>query len=64
MDVSRGYVMGRCEPTGIDPFARQVDQALAQESYRSAERLFWIDDNGSSHRREIAKRRLPQVCPP
>jgi hypothetical protein len=61
-DVRRGYVMGRCEPTtGIDPFGRLVNQVLAQEPYRSAERLFWIVDNGSSHRGEAAKRRMQQV---
>jgi hypothetical protein len=61
-DVRRGYVMGRCEPTtGIEPFGRLVHQVLAQEPYRSAERLFWIVDNGSSHRGETAKQRLRQV---
>ena len=63
-DVGRGYVMGRCEPrTGIEPFGRLVNQALAEEPYRSAERLFWIVDNGSSHRGEIAKKRLHEVDP-
>jgi DDE superfamily endonuclease len=61
-DVRRGYVMGRCEPTtGIEPFGRLVHQVLAQEPDRSAERLFWIVDNGSSHRGETAKQRLRQV---
>jgi hypothetical protein len=61
-DVRRGYVMGRCEPTtGIEPFGRLVTQVLAEEPYRSAERLFWIVDNGSSHRGATAKRRLRQV---
>lgn len=61
-DVRRGYVMGRCEPTtGIAPFGRLVHQVLAQEPYRSADRLFWIVDNGSSHRGETAKHRLHQV---
>jgi DDE superfamily endonuclease len=61
-DVRRGYVMGRCEPTtGIAPFGRLVDQVLAEEPYRSGERLFWIVDNGSSHRGEAAKHRLQQV---
>jgi hypothetical protein len=60
-DVRRGYVMGRCEPTtGIEPFERLVDQVLAQEPYRSAARLFWIVDNGSSHRGEAARQRLHQ----
>ena len=61
-DVRRGYVMGRCEPkTGIAPFGRLVKQVLAEEPYRSSERLFWIVDNGSSHRGEAAKKRLRQV---
>jgi hypothetical protein len=60
-DVRRGYVMGRCEPkTGIVPFGRLVKQVLAEEPYRSSERLFWIVDNGSSHRGEAAKKRLSQ----
>lgn len=61
-DVRRGYVMGRCEPrTGIRPFGRLVHQVMAQEPYRSAERVFWIVDNGSSHRGQAARRRLHQV---
>ncbi len=63
-DVRRGHVIGRCEPTtGIDPFGRLVDQVLSQEPYLSAERIFWIVDNGSSHRGETAKQRLHQVDP-
>ena len=61
-DVQRGYVIGRCEAkTGIKPFGRLVDQVLAEEPYRSAERLFWIVDNGSSHRGEAAENRLHQI---
>jgi hypothetical protein len=63
-DVRRGYVTGRCEPTtGIEPFGRLVAQVLAQEPYRSAKRLFWIVDNGSSHRGEAARTRLMKVDP-
>jgi hypothetical protein len=63
-DVRRGYVLGRCEPTtGIEPFGRLVAQVLAQEPYRSAKRLFWIVDNGSSHRGEAACNRLRKVDP-
>ena len=63
-DVRRGYVMGRCEATtGIEPFGRLVDQVLTQEPYRSAKRLFWIVDNGSSHRGEAAYNRLRKVDP-
>jgi hypothetical protein len=61
-DVRRGYVMGRCEPkTGSAPFGRLVTQVLAEEPYRSGERLCWIVDNGSSHRGAAAKKRLRQV---
>lgn len=61
-DVRRGMVMGRCEArTGIQPFNRLVEQVLSQEPYRSANRLFWIVDNGSSHRGETAKRRMQQL---
>jgi DDE superfamily endonuclease len=61
-DVRRGYVMGRCEPTtGIEPFGRLVNQVLAEEPYRSGTRLFWIVDNGSSHRGAAAMQRLQQV---
>ena len=61
-DVRRGYIMGRCEPTtGIVPFGRLVKQVLAEEPYRSSERLFWIVDNGSSHRGAAAQKRLRQV---
>jgi hypothetical protein len=63
-DVRRGYVLGRCEPTtGIEPFGRLVAQVLAQEPYRSAKRLFWIVDNGSSHSGEAARNRLRKVDP-
>jgi hypothetical protein len=61
-DVRRGYVIGRCEPTtGIEPFGRLVKQVLAEEPYRSSERLFWIVDNGSSHRGAASTKRLQQI---
>jgi len=58
-DVRRGGVMGRCERrTGKAAFARLVTQVMSQEPYRSARRVFWIVDNGSSHRGEKAAREL------
>jgi hypothetical protein len=63
-DVRRGYVMGRCEPsTGIDPFGRLVAQVMEQEPYCSADRVFWIVDNGSSHRGETSIQRLTNAYP-
>ena len=61
-DVRRGVVMGRCEAkTGIQPFNRLVQSVLAHEPYDSASRLFWIVDNGSSHRGEASKKRMQQI---
>ena len=61
-DVRRGLVMGRCEPaTGIEPFGRLVTQVMEQKPYRRAKRVFWIVDNGPSHRGEAAVRRLAQA---
>lgn len=58
-DVRRGRVMGRCEPTtGIEPFGRLVDQIMRTHPYRSADRVFWVVDNGSSHRGQAAINRL------
>ena len=58
-DVHRAKVFGRCEATtGIAPFDRLVAQVMTQEPYRSARRVFWVVDNGSSHRGERARARL------
>ncbi len=64
LDVHRAKVFGRCEPTtGIAPFARLVDQVMRQWPYREARRVFWIMDNGSSHRGEASVQRLTQAHP-
>jgi hypothetical protein len=61
-DVGRGYVMGRCEAsTGIEPFGRLVRQVMEQAPYRSAARVFWVVDNGSSHRGQAAVQRLMEA---
>jgi transposase len=58
-DVHRAVVFGRCEPqTGKAAFGRLVDDVMHQEPYRSARRVFWIVDNGSSHRGERAAEEL------
>jgi hypothetical protein len=59
MDVHGPKLFGRCETSsGIAPFDRLVAQTMAQEPYRSAKRVFWIMDNGSSHRGERSVQRL------
>lgn len=63
-DVRRAKVHGRCEATtGISPFDRLVDQVMSQPVYRSAPRVFWILDNGSSHRGAACQRRLQDRWP-
>jgi hypothetical protein len=63
-DVHRAKVFGRCErKTGIAPFMRLVAQVMRQEPYRSARRVFWIVDNGSSHRGRRAAERLRAKWP-
>jgi hypothetical protein len=58
-DVRRGRVLGRCEErTGIESFGRLVEQVMRTEPYRSADRVFWVVDNGSSHRGQSAINRL------
>jgi hypothetical protein len=58
-DVQDGVVLGRCEArTGIEPFGRLVKQVMTQPEYAQAARVFWVVDNGSSHRGEAAVRRL------
>ncbi|MEU3243136.1 hypothetical protein [Streptomyces sp. NPDC006875] len=50
-DVHRAEIHGGCEPTtGIVAFTALVEQVMTKEPYASAERVFWIVDNGSSHR--------------
>jgi hypothetical protein len=54
--------MGRCEPkTGIKPFGRLVSQVMERRPYRTADRVFWVVDNGSSHRGETSARRLKKA---
>jgi len=63
-DVRRAKVFGRCETTtGIEPFGRLVQQVMEQEPYQKAHRVFWIVDNGSSHRGAAAGRRLQGKYP-
>lgn len=58
-DVRRAKIFGRCETTtGIEPFGRLVQQVMEQEPYCNAQRVFWIVDNGSSHRGAAAVKRL------
>jgi len=63
-DVHRAKLFGRWEPkNGIEPFGRLVDEVMREEPYASADRVFWIVDNGSSHRGERSVKRLEGEWP-
>jgi len=63
-DVHRAKLFGRCEPkNGIEPFGRLVEQVMSVEPYVSADQVFWIVDNGSSHRGERSVKRLQGEWP-
>ena len=63
-DVRRAKIFGCCQSsTGIEPFGRLVHQIMSQEPCRQARRVFWIVDNGSSHRGQAAVQRLERLYP-
>jgi transposase len=63
-DVGRARVIGQCAPsTGIVPFMALVEHVMTQQPYASAERVFWVVDNGSSHRGQAAINRLAARFP-
>jgi hypothetical protein len=64
LDVQTGQVYGRSEPTtGIAPFGRLLTQVMTREPYASAKRVFWIVDNGSSHRGQASIDRMAAAWP-
>jgi DDE superfamily endonuclease len=64
LDVRRADVFGRSEPRGgIEPFDRLVWQVMTKEPYASARRVFWVVDNGSSHRGRKSIERLERRWP-
>jgi transposase len=63
-DVHQARVFGHCAPsTGIVPFMALVEQVMTTQPYASAQRVFWIVDNGSSHRGQAAIDRLAKRFP-
>ena len=64
LDVHHARVLGRCEDTtGIVPFSRLVEQVMATEPYASARRVFFVADNGSSHRGQASIDRMAKAWP-
>jgi hypothetical protein len=63
-DVHQARLFGRTEATtGIAPFGRLVQQVMTLEPYASARRVFWVVDNGSSHRGQTSVDRLQRTWP-
>ena len=63
-DVHRAHVTGQiADKTGIEPFARLVEQVMSTEPYASAKRVFWVVDNGSSHNGQRSIDRMRQAWP-
>jgi hypothetical protein len=61
-DVQEGRVMGRCDATtGIEPFGRLVRQVMERPKYAKAHRVFWVVDNGSSHRGAASAQRMEKA---
>ena len=59
LDVHHGKMLGRCERrSGILSFDRLVEEVMSQPPYKTARRVFWIVDNGSSHRGPRSVERL------
>ena len=59
IDVHRAKLFGRCERrSGITSFDCLVDDVMRQPPYVTAKRVFWIVDNGSSHRGPRSVERL------
>jgi hypothetical protein len=70
-DVQQGRVLGRCEAkTGLEPFGRLVKQGMGHPAYRTPcgrsnvrRRVFWVVDNGSSHRGQASVQRMSTAYP-
>lgn len=65
-DVHHAKIFGHCEAkSGIASFDCLVSDVMRQEPYCSAKRVFWIVDNGSSHRGQPSIKRIqikwPQI---
>ena len=63
-DVHQARLFGHTAPTtGIEPFGRLVEDVMTTEPYASAKRVFWVVDNGSSHRGQASIDRLEGPWP-
>jgi len=64
LDVHHAKLFGHCQPqSGIVAFDHLVDRVMNAPPYSQARRVFWIVDNGSSHRGIASVQRLQQRYP-
>jgi transposase len=63
-DVHQARLIGTVAPkTGIAPFMELAERVMTREPYASARRVFWIVDNGSSHRGPASIERMRAAWP-
>lgn len=63
-DVHHARVIGTiADKTGIAPFTDLVARVMSVEPYKSARRVFWIVDNGSSHAGQASIDRMTTAWP-
>jgi transposase len=63
-DVHRAHLIGSvADKTGIVPFMGLVEKVMTQEPYASANRVYWVVDNGSSHNGKRSIDRMKAAWP-
>jgi hypothetical protein len=63
-DVHRARLFGSVAPkTGIVPFMELAGRVMTLEPYASARRVFWVVDNGSSHKGPKSVERMSAAWP-
>ena len=63
-DVHQARLIGTvAEKTGIVPFMELAERVMTLEPYASARRVYWVVDNGSSHRGQRSVERMAAAWP-
>jgi transposase len=63
-DVHAARLFGTvAEKTGIVPFMELAERVMTLEPYASARRVYWVVDNGSSHRGQRSVERMAAAWP-
>jgi hypothetical protein len=61
--ISSAGVVASFTTNGAKPFQRLVENVMEREPDRSADRVFWIVDNGTAHRGVASCERLGNAWP-